>query len=89
MCCCAYGTWLGCSVSTKFGPAAQVVPKSWLEMGAPGPGKCFLGTASRGSCPQGKAHPFVNISPFRYLLNTFSVSLQLLQEKNPKENSQG
>lgn len=89
--CCAYGTWLGCSVFTKLAPAAQVVPKSWLEMGAeaPGPGRCFLVIASRGPCPQRKAHPFGNISPFQYLLNMFSVSLQLLREKNPEDSSVG
>lgn len=41
---------------------------------------------SRGSCPQGEAHPLVNISPFQYLLNIFGVSLRLLQENSPKEN---
>lgn len=66
----------------------QLVPRSWLEMGAktPGPGRYFPVTASRVSCPQGKANPFVDISPFQDLLNIFSVSLQLLQGNNPREN---
>lgn len=87
MYCCAYGTWLGCSVFTKLGPAAHMLPKCCWRWENLAPERCFLVTASRSSWPQGKAHPFVNNSPFQYLSNMFSVSPS--SRKNPKENSWG